>query len=514
MSVLSRLGPLYELRLGQPARAALAYREAYEASPLGQPLRLAELRATRSEGGGAATVQPLAALGPAHLGQAARARVSHAGGAARRGVGAEALRRGRRRSCTSTRRALGQQDPGVADGVVRTLERAPASDSAAKERLPGAIVERAAQLDSAPARALLLFEAACLFDRVGRARDAALAYEQAGNAVSDFLPVLRGVRRIAGANEQWPAVAALLAHEAEVAADGENRAGALLAAAEIALSKLNEPRVALHHYKRLLELPPTHERAFTRAVALYEKLGDFAGLLELLQARAAATDEPGVRGALLRRQAELMRDRLGDVRGAVAALQNAIELKPNDLDAYVALAPLLEQLRWWQDAAQVYRQISELLPGDESSRSARLKEAEIRERELGDREAARLILEELVVDPSDVEASALHGAAVRAHGPLGSRARPVPAAGAHARREEARRRAVVARLRPAGRLRRSRGGRAGDRRGDGHRRAGSGGRRDHREALRADAAIGRRSRPRPSACWRACGAARRRWCCA
>ena len=49
--------------------------------------------------------------------------------------------------------------------------------------------------------------------------------------------------------------------------------------------------------------------------------------------------------------------------------------------------------------------VAELVPGDENSRSARLKEAEIRERELGDREAARLILEELVVDPSDEQAA-------------------------------------------------------------------------------------------------------------
>src|SRR5260370_19441354 len=101
-----------------------------------------------------------------------------------------------------------------------------------KERLPGALVERVSQCDNGQARALLLFEAACLFDRVGRARDAALAYEQAGNAVTDFLPVLRGVRRIAGANEQWPALAALLAHEAAVAADGDHRGGAPLAAAD------------------------------------------------------------------------------------------------------------------------------------------------------------------------------------------------------------------------------------------------------------------------------------------
>jgi tetratricopeptide (TPR) repeat protein len=404
VSVLARLGPLYELRLNQPGRAALAYREAYEASPLGQPLRLAELRATRLEGGGAATVTALSSLG-ARTSDKRLALGYRTLAALRDEVSAQARQTRPSSQLYLDAAGLGQQDPGVADGVVRTLSRAPASDAAAKERLPGALVDRASQCDSAQARALLLFEAACLFDRVGRARDAALAYEQAGNAVSDLLPVLRGVRRIAGANEQWSAVAALLAHEAEVAADGENRAGALLAAAEIALSKLNESRSALHHYKRLLELQPAHDRAFNRAVALYEKLGDFAGLLDLLQARTAATTDPGERAAFLRRQAELMRDRLGDVRGAVAALQNAIELKPNDLDSYLALAPLLEQLRWWQDAAQVYRQISELVPGDENSRSARLKEAEIRERELGDREAARLILEELVVDPSDEQAA-------------------------------------------------------------------------------------------------------------
>lgn len=404
VSVLARLGPLYELRLGQPARAALAYREAYEASPLGQPLRLCELRATRLDGGAAPTVAPLASLGARTMDK--RLALGYRTLAALRDEVSATMRQARPSSqLFLDAAALGQQDPGVADGVVRTLQRAPANDAAAKERLPGALVERASQCDTATARALLLFEAACLFDRVGRARDAALAYEQAGNAVSDFLPVLRGVRRIAGANEQWPAVAALLAHEAEVAADGENRAGALVAAAEIALSKLNEPRQALHYYKRLLELQPSHDRAFTRAVGLYEKLGDYQGLLELLQARTAATDEPKPRANLLRQQAELLRDRLGDVRGAVAALQNAIEIAPGELDSHLMLAPLLEQLRWWQDAAQTYRQISELVPGDETSRSARLKEAEIRERELGDREAARLILEELVVDPSDEQAA-------------------------------------------------------------------------------------------------------------
>lgn len=404
VSLLARLGPLYELRLAQPARAATAYAEAYDSSPLGAPLRLAELRATRLAGGAWATLSPLSSLG----GRTTDKRLAlgfRTLAALRDEVAATAPKTRPSPQLFLDAAALGQKDPAVADGVVRALWRAPTSDTDAKERLPGALVDRASQCESASARALLLFEAACLFDRLGRPRDAALAYEQASTAVADFLPIVRGVRRIAGANEQWPAVAALLAHEAEVAADDENRAGALMAAAEVALAKLNDPRQALHHYRRLLALQPTHERAFLRAVALFEKLGDHSGLLELLQARAGATVDAVARAALLRQQALLLRDQLGDLRGAATALQQAAAAAPEELESYLLLAPLFEQLRFWQDAANTYRQVSELQPGDDTSRAARLKEAEIRERELGDREAARLILEELVVDPSDEEAA-------------------------------------------------------------------------------------------------------------
>jgi tetratricopeptide (TPR) repeat protein len=273
------------------------------------------------------------------------------------------------------------------------------------ERLPTALTDRARSCDSGTLKALLLLEAAFLFDRLGRVRDAALAYEEAGRALPDFFPVVRGIRRIAVAGGEWQAACALYAHEAEVAADRENRAESLMASGEVALSRMNDPRAALLRYRRLLDLQPDNERAYVRATALYERLGDHGGLLDLLTARAAAITDPQARAALLRRQAELQRDHLNDARAAVATLKEAIALHPGDLEALLVLAPLEESQRWWQDAADHYRQVAELAAGTDTSRSARLKEAEIRERELGDREAARLILEELVVDPEDREAA-------------------------------------------------------------------------------------------------------------
>jgi tetratricopeptide (TPR) repeat protein len=299
----------------------------------------------------------------------------------------------------------GRGDPGVTDGLIRALGReAPDSGTGPVQKLADTLVERAQACGSAPARALLLLEAAFLFERLGSPRDAALAYDDAGRAAPDFLPILRGIRRIAMLNEQWPATVALLAREAEVAAHEENRASAFLQAGEIATTQLNDTRSALGYYRRLLDLQPEHERAYLRATALYERLGDHRGLYDVLATRAQATKDPEARAVILRRQAELQRDHLNDPSGAVATLRNAIALNAEDVEAYLMLAPLQEQQRWWQDAAASWQKIAELTAGQETSRTARMREAEIRERELGDREAARAILEELIVDPDDREA--------------------------------------------------------------------------------------------------------------
>ena len=178
-----------------------------------------------------------------------------------------------------------------------------------------------------------------------------------------------------------------------------------MTAGSITLEKLKDRQGALRQYRRLLELEPAHEDAFVRARALLEEQKDDAGLLELVVARAAATANVRERAAMLKLQAELHRDRMRDSRSAVAALKQSIALVPDDLDAYLMLAPLEEEQRWWQGAADCYRKIAELTPGSDTSRTARLREAAIREDELGDREAARNILEELIIDDTDRQAA-------------------------------------------------------------------------------------------------------------
>ncbi|MCA1665140.1 MAG: hypothetical protein LC659_12870, partial [Myxococcales bacterium] len=297
---------------------------------------------------------------------------------------------------------LEQADPLVAQGVVRTLAAVDEMQWAGRT-LPDALVHAADVSANAPVKMLCLYEAAVRLDRASRP-EAMSIYEQASRFIPDFLPLLRGRRRLAVAAGDWDSAARLLAREAELAADRGDRISALMTAGAITLEKLKDREGALRHYRRLLELEPAHEDAFVRARALLEEQKDDAGLLELVVARAAATANVRERAAMLKLQAELCRDRMRDSRSAVAALKQSLALVPDDLDAYLMLAPLEEEQRWWQGAADCYRKIAELTPGSDTSRTARLREAAIREDELGDREAARNILEELIIDDTDRQA--------------------------------------------------------------------------------------------------------------
>jgi len=401
MALCGQLGLIYEHRLDQPERAAARYTQAIDGAKLGRVFALAELRATAAAQREAdSLVAPLRRLGSRctdiRLAHGYRALAALRDEVSTGAAGPELfLDAGR----------LEQIDPLVSSGIVRALGSIPEGDLAADGlSLPGALTAAADVCSNAPVKTLRLYEAALRLDRAGRP-DAMATYEQAARYTPDFLPLLRGRRRLAVAGGDWTLAASLLAREAELAADRGDRIRALMTAAQITLDRLHDQKAALRHYRRLLELEPAHEEAFVRARALHEEHKDDAGLIELVVARAAATGNTRERAAMLKLQAELQRDRMKDPRSAVAALKQAIALAPDDLDAYLMLAPLEEEQRWWQGAADCYRKIAELTPGSDQSRTARLREAQIREDELGDREAARAILEELIIDDTDRQAA-------------------------------------------------------------------------------------------------------------
>ena len=139
VSVLTRLGPLCELRLADPGRAALFYREASRrrrwGSRSGWP-SCAPRGSTAARADGGVAVALGARTTDKRLAHGYRTLAALRDEVRRRAADAAVV------ALSLDAAALGRQDPGVGDGLIRALQRAPATTSP-KERLADALVERA-----------------------------------------------------------------------------------------------------------------------------------------------------------------------------------------------------------------------------------------------------------------------------------------------------------------------------------------------------------------------------------
>ncbi len=277
--------------------------------------------------------------------------------------------------------------PQVVDGLAR-YRTGPA--------LAEALGLRARQIKDAPTRALLHTVAAML--QPGEAAMRACADALA--AQPDFMPALEGKRRIAERANDWATAATTCAELATISRHPANKLDAFEAAAAIYSERLGDPARAIALYREALAVAPGRVATLDHAVALFERAGDWRGAANLIGEQVAHVDD-ATRADLLARRAQLLADRLGDGDSAIADLERALALRPDDPKLLGKQAELHESLKHWADAAAVYDKLGKL--GDVASRrSALLAQARIWTTEVPDFIRAQRILDEAnQLDPED-----------------------------------------------------------------------------------------------------------------
>ena len=143
------------------------------------------------------------------------------------------------------------------------------------------------------------------------------------------------------------------------------RVQALLRRAELAEGR-GDARVAAESLERALALDPANAGASSRLQALLERGGDWAGVAELLAARASHAPK-GESAHLHAELGALYLDRLGLEGPAEAALRRAAQLDPSAADVRRQLLRLLVARGAWEEAAETARQAARLLPPAEGA---------------------------------------------------------------------------------------------------------------------------------------------------
>lgn len=159
---------------------------------------------------------------------------------------------------------------------------------------------------------------------------------------------LEGMTQIYRKAQQWPELVMVLARRADAAATPARGRDLRTEAAEILEIQLSDTGRARDLYEQVLVDDPGHEKAGDALARIYERGGDFAGYVKLLEHRADAL-RGEERLKVLCRIADIYEDNLKDENEAVRRLVSVLSEDPKNLDALRALDRLYSKQGRFQD---------------------------------------------------------------------------------------------------------------------------------------------------------------------
>jgi len=152
-----------------------------------------------------------------------------------------------------------------------------------------------------------------------------------------------------GANEEMAELLERQIRQAESSGEQASRIELQLRLGEVCETRLGDVERAFATYRSVLDSNPQHRPALEALIRLRENQGDLAEASALLDSLVAIAPE-SERASLDVRLAD-MRERIGDERGALAALQRALVANPKNTEIRVRSRALSEKMGDWAGVA-------------------------------------------------------------------------------------------------------------------------------------------------------------------
>jgi tetratricopeptide (TPR) repeat protein len=174
--------------------------------------------------------------------------------------------------------------------------------------------------------------------------DQAIAcYQQALEFNPEYLPALRSLGRVYRQRGSWRKLIEMYRTEASITTDTNHAVDLLSQIAEIYEEELLDLDGAAETCQVILSRRPSYLPAIEALARIYEARGRWRELVDLFESNLDTLADASSQAARLLRIAQLRASRLGDRRGAIADLERALRLDPEQAGALSLLLGLLEQ---------------------------------------------------------------------------------------------------------------------------------------------------------------------------
>lgn len=149
-------------------------------------------------------------------------------------------------------------------------------------------------------------------------------------------------------------------------------------------ARRDDPQAAIAAYERLLAHEPDDASPLDALEGLHTLVGDWAGLVHVLERKVERAYDPEERGDLLRRVGSVQEELLADRDAAVASYRRALEEDPVDGVALASLDRLYAATSRWGELAETLERRIEIADDGTARAELGLRLGRLRETELGD----------------------------------------------------------------------------------------------------------------------------------
>ncbi len=245
-------------------------------------------------------------------------------------------------------------------------------------------------------------------ERLKQLRETGWACTQILDMIPGDQDALRRLTDVLQDMEDWPKLIKTLRYHAQTADTYEDRVESYRRMADIAKDELQDANLAAESWEGIRSLFPDDKEALRQLLNIYEGLGrweDLADLLEVMAEDLPQGDDQ-LHQAHLRRLARVADTRLGDANRALEAWRAVSEMIPQDQEALAALARLYYTQEDWDNLAEVMERQIPLTEDDQKAVNLCFRLAEILHGKLDRPKEAIDALQNVLdsYDPGNVEA--------------------------------------------------------------------------------------------------------------